>query len=266
MKCHSALLVIRTIICLCTFGITFCLISPLKAQSLSFLYAKAVNNSLPQGNNVQTRSVAVDGSGNVYITGYFDYTADFDPGAGVANLTALGYNTNIFLAKYTASGAYVYAKAIYGSNTGQGLAIAVDGSSNVYLSGNYSGTADFDPGAGTVNLTSAGGSDIFLARYDASGNYVWAKSMGGTSNDIGRGIVLDASANIYMVGEFSTTVDFDPGMATVNLTSAGSNDIFLAKYDASGNYVYAKGMGSTGIDIGHGIAIDASSNAYITGQ
>jgi hypothetical protein len=99
MKYDPPLLLLRSIFRFCAVAILLCIITPfLQAQSPALIYAKAVNNSVVQGNNVQTRAVAVDASGNVHITGYFDYTADFDPGAGVANLTAMGFNTNIFLA------------------------------------------------------------------------------------------------------------------------------------------------------------------------
>ncbi|HRF19893.1 MAG TPA: SBBP repeat-containing protein, partial [Chitinophagaceae bacterium] len=108
-----------------------------------------------------------------------------------------------------------------------------------YIIGEFRASADFDPGAGTVNLTSAGGSDIFFAKYDASGNYVYAKRLGGTAEDVGFGIAVDGSGNVYVTGYFIGTGDFDPGAGTANLISSGIQDIFFAKYDASGNYVYA---------------------------
>jgi hypothetical protein len=88
---------------------------------------------------------------------------------------------------------------------------------------------DFDPGAGTVNLSSAGAQDIFVQKLDASGNLVWARGMGGTSDDVGFGIAVDSAGNVYTTGYFVGTADFDPGAGTVNLTSAGSFDIFVSK-------------------------------------
>jgi hypothetical protein len=211
-------------------------------------------------------AMAIDASGNCYITGYFSGMADFDPGAGTQNLSSAG-GTDIFLAKYDASGNYVWAKSM-GSSSGndRGTALAIDASGNSYITGYFLGTADFDPGAGTQSLSSAGGNDIFLAKYDASGNYIWAQGMGGTSNDVGYALAIDALGNSYITGNFYVTADFDPGAGTQDLTSAGSADIFLAKYDASGNYVWAKGMGATSIDVGYALAIDASGNSYITGN
>jgi phage-related tail fiber protein len=210
-------------------------------------------------------ALAIDASGNSYISGYFTGTVDFDPGAGTQNLTSSATSPDIFLAKYDASGNYVWAKNMGGTSTDIGYALAIDASGNSYISGYFNGTADFDPGAGTQNLTSAGSSDIFLAKYDAAGNYVWAQGMGGTGTDIGYALAIDASGNSTITGDFSNTADFDPGAGTQNLTSAGGVDIFLAKYDASGSYIWAKGMGGTSNDISYALAVDASGNSYITG-
>ncbi|HRF19894.1 MAG TPA: SBBP repeat-containing protein, partial [Chitinophagaceae bacterium] len=197
----------------------------------------------------------VDGSGNVCVTGVFQGTVDFDPGAGTVSLTSAG-SYDVLFAKYDADGNYVYAKALGGTGSDFGNGIAVDGSGNVYVTGYFSGTADFDPGAGTANIISAGTQDIFFAKYDASGNYVYAKALGGTGGDYSNDIALDGSGNVYVTGYFNGTGDFDPGAGTANLTSAGNNDLFFAKYDASGNYVYAKAVGGTGYDIGYRIVVD----------
>ena len=111
--------------------------------------------------------------------------------------------------------------------------IAIDGSGNLYTTGFFNRTADFDPGAGVANLTSAGFADIFISKLDTAGNYVWAKSMGATMNDLGQDIAVDGSGNAYATGYFQETVDFDPGVGTANLTSAGINDIFISKLSES---------------------------------
>jgi hypothetical protein len=151
-----------------------------------------------------------------------------------------------------------------GTSSDEGLSLALDSSNNVLLTGSFMGTADFDPSTGTANLTSAGGNDIFLAKYDASGNYVWAKRMGGTSTDVGMSLALDSTGNVLLTGYFKGVANFNPA-GTANLTSAGGNDIFLAKYDASGNYVWANKMGGTNEDQGASLAIDGSGNVVLTG-
>ena len=227
----------------------------------NYVWAKATGGST----NDISYGIAVDGSGNVYTTGYFQGIVDFDPGAATSNLTSAG-SADIFVRKLDANGNYVWAKAIGGSTGDVGNGIVVDASGNVYTTGYFRGTADFDPGAGTANLTSAGSADIFVSKFDANGNYVWAKAMGGTGSDQGSSIATDASGNVYTTGYFQVTADFDPSAAASNFTSAGSVDLFISKLDVSGNYVWAKAMGSTSVDYGSGIAVDVSGNVYTTGS
>ncbi|MBU1821874.1 MAG: SBBP repeat-containing protein, partial [Bacteroidetes bacterium] len=209
-------------------------------------------------------SIALDASGNVYTTGYFQGTVDFDPGAAMANLTVAG-SFDMFVSKLDGDGNFVWAKSMGGSIVTHGRSIAVDASGNVYTTGSFHGTADFDPGAATAYLTSAGHGDTFICKLDASGNFVWAKSMGGSVFDSGFSITVDASGNVYTIGLFFGTVDFNPGLATADLTSAGFNDIFVSKLDAFGNFIWAKRMGGSGYDYGESIAVDASGHVYTTG-
>lgn len=210
-------------------------------------------------------SLALDDLGNVYITGRFSGTAEFDPSANVVNLSSLG-GSEIFIAKYDADGNYLYANGIGGIDDEDGFAITVDAVGNAYVTGRFSGTVDFDPAAGTANLTSAGNYDIFFAKYDTNGDFIYANGMGGASStDHGASIAVDDNGNAYLTGYFSGTVDFDPSSNTANLTSAGFWDIFIAKYDGNGNYVYAKNIGGPDLDLGQSIAIDGQGNAYLTG-
>jgi hypothetical protein len=223
-------------------------------------------NDLPSGGSSNGRAIFVDPSGNVYTTGYFHGTTDFDPGAGTFNLTS-GVISNAYVSKLDTSGNFVWARAIVGSATGSsvGNGISVDAMGNVYTTGSFTNTVDFDSGASTFNLTSAGSKDIFVSKLDASGDFVWAKKMGGTSVDEATAISIDASGNIFTTGSFALTVDFDPNTGTSNLTSAGNLDIFVAKLDASGNFVWAKRMGGTNQDLARGISLDTSGNVYTAG-
>jgi uncharacterized membrane protein YqhA len=209
-------------------------------------------------------SISVDGSGNVYTTGYFHGNVDFDPGPGTSNLTSAGSN-DIFISKLDASGNFIWAKSMGGTGQDGSSSITVGGSGNIYTTGSFSGTVDFDPGAGTNNLTSVGSSDIFISKLDPAGNFDWAKSMGGTGQDASSSITADGSGNLYTTGSFFGTVDFDPGTGTRNLTSAGVNDIFISKLDAAGNFIWAKSMGGSSTDRGASIALDGSGNVYTTG-
>ncbi|MDZ7848263.1 MAG: SBBP repeat-containing protein [Owenweeksia sp.] len=229
----------------------------------NYLWAKRLGGSFTEAG----QSVAIDGSGNVVVTGFFYGTADFDPSASTANLVPSGSsgNSDIFLAKYDASGNYLWAINMGGSSGDKGYSVAIDVSGNALVTGYFVGTVDFDPSATTANLVSSGSADIFLAKYDAAGNYLWAINMGGNSSDVSNSVAADASGNAVVTGRFQGTADFDPSASMANLVSAGASDIFLAKYDASGNYLWAHSMGGSSTDIGQSVAIDGSGNAFVTG-
>ncbi|NQY74108.1 MAG: T9SS type A sorting domain-containing protein, partial [Candidatus Margulisbacteria bacterium] len=122
-----------------------------------------------------------------------------------------------------------WAKSFGGAGSDRGYVTTVDASGNIYTSGIYRDTVDFDPGAGTTNLSANGFDDVFVQKMDPQGNFLWAKSFGGSSVEIGRSITVDASGNVYAIGEFIGTVDFDPGAGTTNLSSNGGADFFVQK-------------------------------------
>jgi hypothetical protein len=182
-------------------------------------------------------SIKVDDVGNVYTTGYFKGTVDFNPGTGTFNLTASGSSSDIFVSKLNSSGVFIWAKRIGGTTEDISISIAVDGLGNVYTTGYFKGTVDFNPGSGTFNLTAVGSSsDIFVSKLNSSGGFVWTRRMGGTTDDGGLSITIDGSGNIYTTGYFTGTADFDPSTGTFNLTAAGSfADIFIEKLNESGS-------------------------------
>lgn len=212
-------------------------------------------------------SIATDAFGNVYTTGFFSDTVDFDPGIGTHFLFASGTagDQDIFISKLDASGNFIWAKSMGGAGWNQGRSIAVDATGNVYTTGHFKETVDFDPNAGTYNLTSEGEFDIFISKLDAYGNFNWAQRIGGVNNDYGISIALDATGNLVTTGSFRNTVDFDPSTSTFNLTSAGEDDIFISKYDAQGNFLWAKSIGGNSAEGGHSIMVDGSNNVFITG-
>jgi hypothetical protein len=217
--------------------------------------------------------IALDGSGGLYITGYFKGTdVDFDPGAGTHNLSSAG-NYDVFFAKYSAAdGSYVWAKNIGGEDADNAYCLEVVGG-YVYVVGRFQGDSDFDPDAGTVTLSSGSTSlyDVFFAKYNATdGSYVWAKDIGKTDRtEYAVDLAVDSDGNMHIVGWFYDTVDFDPDAGTVNLTSNGSRDVFFAKYkSADGSIIWAKNVGGSGgdDDYGYSIDVDANGNVYITGR
>ena len=217
----------------------------------------------------EVRALTTDASGNLYVTGYFQGTIDFDPGAGTTNLTCIGSSSDVFFAKYDAAGNLVWAKNIGGSGVAMiPFDITLDAIGSVLLTGSFTGTADFNPATGTANLSAGNQDDIFFAKYDISGNYLWAHNLGNTDFNTPQSIVADANNNVYISGSFYSTIDFNTGTGTANLTSVGQADIYFASYDASGNYRWANRFGSTAPtfdEIGYDLAVTDLGFIYMCG-
>jgi hypothetical protein len=215
------------------------------------------------------RGLAVDQAGNVVVTGDFQGTIDFDPDPGhAANLQATSGFGNIFVLKLDAGGNFVWADALIGPRgTGHGDDVAVDGAGNAYVTGDFVGTIDFDPGPGvaerTVTVPEVG--EVFACKLDAAGHFVWADTWQARHAD---GVAAPAGS-VYVTGDFSGTVDFDPGAGVSALTSAGGSvDVFVSKLDQAGNFVWARGMGGAtapSFDTGRDVAVDAAGNVLTTG-
>ncbi|MEO5946210.1 MAG: MopE-related protein, partial [Chitinophagaceae bacterium] len=232
----------------------------------NFLWAKQFAGSDPNENGT-SMSISFDNSGNVYTTGHFSGTYDFDPGAGIYNLTNI---SGVFVSKLDISGNFIWAKQWTHHSTYTQACLAVDVNSNIYVTGTFNQTVDFDPGAGMYNLTAGGAQDVFVSKLDASGNFIWAKQMGAPLNDpgansiISQSIALDAAGNAYTTGYFYGIADFDPGPGIYNLTAPGNlYAMFISKINASGNFVSAVQIGPR--VIGYSLAVDAVANIYITG-
>lgn len=227
----------------------------------NYMWAQGIGGpSFDQGNHI-----VLDASANIYMTGYFQDVADFDPSGNVATLTSGSASYDVFIAKYDSAGNYIWAKGMGGDYEDKGNALALDGTGNIYVTGQFQWIADFDPSGNTANLTAIAVTDMFLAKYDPAGNYVWAKNIGGASHNQGHGIALDQNANIYFTGFFQGTADFDPSPAIDTLSSQGAQDIFLASFDSAGNYLWARNFGGTADDMGHAVTMDSSGDIILTG-
>lgn len=223
------------------------------------------------------RGIALDSSANIYIAGY---TASQGPASN-----------NVLIAKYDTSGAIQWQRSLGAAASDLGLAIALDSSSNVYV-------------AGTTASQGAGIEDMLLTKYDSSGSIQWQRSLGGTGQEIGYGLAVNASGDSYVVGietsqgtggelmlakyNTSGTIQWQRrlggssseagyGVALdssgdvyitghTNSQGAGSNEALIAKYNSSGTIQWQRSLGGSGADFGHGIAVDASGGVYIAGQ
>jgi hypothetical protein len=216
------------------------------------------------GSDVAT-GLAVDASSHVYLCGSFTGSVDFDPGPGVVRLTSFG-GTDAFILKMNSAGALQWIRQLGGASADQANAVAVDGTGNISTTGYFSGTADFDPASTTYFLASHGSQDVFVSKLDGSGSFVWARAVGGASNDAGNAITIDSSGNSYTTGSFKYSADFDPGPGTYTLRSSGSDDIFVWKLSAAGSLVWADQFGGHNSDVGRGIALDGTGDVYAVGS
>jgi Beta-propeller repeat/Secretion system C-terminal sorting domain len=221
---------------------------------------------------ISIRSLALDNSGNVVTTGFFNsLSTDFDPGAAVSSKVPLG-TADMFISKLDNNGDYLWAQQVGGSGaTTAGEDLITDGSDNIYITGRFTGAVDFDPGTGSAAITSfsftgrSPKSDGFVCQLNAAGSYGWAKQLGGSSEDIGRSIALDGNRNVYSTGSFTGKSDFNPatGKNYYYLTSKGLKDIYVSKLNSTGNFVWCKQLGGASDDISTTLAISESESSSI---
>src|ERR1041385_4059557 len=212
-------------------------------------------------------SVAVDDSGNVYTTGSFNGTVDFDPGPGTFLLGSQGA-FRVFVSKLDSMGNLVWAREVQGDSWhNAGMRITVDNNSDVLVTGSFSDTCDFDPGPGTYNMQ-ADGTNTFVLKLTASGTFVWARSIGGAYYDQVHPYshVVDGQGNILITGYFQNTIDFDPGQGSFTLSAAGDFDAFVCKLNSSGNFIWVHSITGPGTETGRSITVDENGNSYITGH
>ncbi len=211
--------------------------------------------------------ITIDETGNVYVTGIFSGTVDFDPGAGTSNLTSVNNNSyESFILKLTNSGDFTWVKQLGGQADEYTRALSTDDAGNLYITGYFYDVVDFDPGAGTDNHTSAGGSDIFIQKLSSAGDLIWAQTMGSTDNDYCQDVDANVNGAVYLFGTFTETVDFDPGPATLSLTSVGQADIFLLKLSDGGALTWVKQIGSQNQDFARALVTHDSGDVYLTGN
>lgn len=211
----------------------------------------------------RVRDVVVDGSGNTYVTGQFAGTVDFDPSGTTQALTSLGED-DVFLARYSPTGALAWAVRLGGSGQDSVGALALDPAGNLVLGGSYTGTADFDPTATTVAFTSNGGRDAWLASFSSAGTLRWARGFGGSADEAVLDVAAAGTGALYAAGHFSGTSPVDPGQG-IAVISAGDQDGFLASWTAAGTLRWAISVGGTGADAAHAVATGAGGAVFLGG-
>ena len=244
-----------------TLGISTAFIQKLDANG-NFRWARAIGgrgNYYNKGFTVNTDSLA-----NVYITGQFQGRSDFNTDAGLLYLTAIG-GRDIFTLKLDSAGKFLWVSQIGSTGDDFGFS-AVDQIGNVYTTGNFMDTVDFDPDTTVFNLISNGSRDVFIQKLDSGRNLEWVKQIGGNGWDAGGTITVDKLGNIYVLGSFSDTVDFDPDTSVQNLIASSSGNIFILKLNDKGEFEWVKQLGSDYYYKFVRIVSDENGDVYMTGE
>ena len=241
-------------------------VAKVAADGVSLVYAGYIGGA----GDDSGRGIAVDSSGNAYVTGDTTSSDTSFPATGGPDLTFnLGQN-DAFVAKVNATGtSLAYAGYIGGAGADSGRGIAVDGSGSAYVTGQTSSPENTFPETGGPDLTHNGvGFDAFVAKVTTDGtDLVYAGYIGGVGTDRGFGIAVDGSGNSYVTGDTDSTEKSFPATGGPDLTYNGNTDAFVAKVAATGtSLVYSGFIGGVNADSGAGIALDGSGNAYVTGE
>ena len=211
----------------------------------------------------QPEAISAQGS-RVALSGWFAGTGDFDPGDGTTNLTSAG-GDDAFAVQLSTDGALQWAAAIGGPGADQALSISADASGRAILSGFFSDTADFDPGAATLEGTSAGATDAFILALGSNGALEWAKPFGGPGADSAHDVYTNADNAIYAAGSYSGAVDFEAAPSLAKATAVGGTDAFALKLGSTGAFGWLKSFGGADADEALAITADDDGAAYLAG-
>lgn len=225
----------------------------------AFVWANRIGAAGPD----KATDVALASDGDICVTGGFNNTVDFNPGAPTCYLS--GGTNSRFVAKFNPAGGLRWASRIGGTTAGYSAAIAVAADGNIYTMGSFRGTVDFDPDSDAGTLVSAGLDDIVVLKQNAMGDVLWARRFGGTGSDYAGDIAVDDNGDVFITGRFRDTVHFDTDADAFNLTSAGSDDVLVAKLTSGGSLLWASGVGGADSDAGLGIAVASDGSVYTTG-
>ena len=237
-----------------------------------FVWAKQIKSLNPSYNNALVHGLVADAQGNIYITGSYEDTVDFDPNPSVEHKVAAVFDTNddqdVFVAKYSPDGEFIWVKTVGNIHEDVGRSIMEAGNGNLIVVGGFQLGVDFDPGMGEAILPNGVDDAIFILTLTPDGEFVDAKKISGTQSVFSSSVTIDASDNLYIIGGTTnaTTVDFDPGPATYNLTSTGSGLRYICKLDNSLACVWAKKIICTGsFNAPQSVAVGSNGDVVVSG-
>ena len=242
-------------------------VSKLNASGTSLIYSTFLGGSGSENG----LGIALDGSGNAFITGVTEDSAiDYPTTAGAFDTTHNGV-IDVFVTRLNASGSALdYSTFIGGSSFDVASGIAVDASGNAFVTGNTQDSAiDYPTTIGAFDTTHNGGHDVFVTKLNVRGTALtYSTLIGGNGNDISFSIAIDASGNAFVTGlTGDSSIDYPTTVGAFDTTPNGLDDVFVTKLNAAGSsLIYSTFIGGSGFDLGDAIAIDVSGNAFITGS
>ncbi|WP_428328558.1 gliding motility-associated C-terminal domain-containing protein [Mucilaginibacter sp.] len=207
-------------------------------------------------------SVKVDSQNNIYITGIYSGTVDFDPSASAYNLTSVG-DFDVYVAKYTTTGTLIWAVSIGGSGLDQVNDMALDANGNPTITGQYNSPAmDVDPSAATSIINNNGDNDAFIVKFDTNGKLIWGKSVGGPFTDYGNRVATDAFGDVIEVIKYQSTII----VGANSYSSQGSFNGMIIKYDPAGNVLWAVNLADNNDSETRAVTVDSNSNIIVSGN
>ena len=217
----------------------------------------------------ETYGVDFDEVGNIYITGWMSQTVRFGTGQSPITITNTSGGWDSYFAKLDPNGNFLWAKGFQGAGSQNSRSIACGGAGDIYIHGSFSGTTDFDPSATDLSLTSAGGSDAFLCKYDTAGTLIWAERIGGIGNETAEVVLTDRQGHLFITGSYQNSISFALASGTRTLVAVGNSfnsNNYYAKLDTAGTTLWANSVqGNNHFDGVSDIGIDSLGNVFITG-
>jgi len=230
-----------------------------------FIWAKSIGG--PTSPYIDfANSIATSEDGDVFYCGRFHGTADFDPGPGIYNLTAIGTNPSMFIVKLSSNGSFLWAKSFGNYASDEATSLTVDNHDNLIITGQFGLTIDFNSDTNIVNNLVAESNDAFILKLANNGNFKWGKRMGCTDWARGYSIVTDKNDNIFLCGSFRDSLNWNSSSPLLNLYSTGqSEDAFIAMLDSIGNIIWVRSIGGNLMDFCEAICVNKSGNIYAGG-
>ncbi|SMC84171.1 SBBP repeat-containing protein [Moheibacter sediminis] len=211
------------------------------------------------------RNMIADDAGNSFTTGYFSHTAHFGEGSNQVSVSSNGLS-DIFLSKINPQGEVVWVKSFGGLDNDYANGISLDNDGNIYLTGAFQQTVNFNPGGNGGLLVSNGFHDMFILKLDPEGNFIWVKSIGSPDYEESISISADISGNVYLTGYYFSAIDFDPSDGEFIMNSSGNGDAFILKLNPNGEFQWAKKIGGEGSAYGKSVKTLENGNILALGE